>query len=91
MKFSKRNSTVVGFAAVSLVVMTMLATTTIVAPIPQAIAQGQGPPPPGVLQGPPTHVGNPNDLSTGPPVPNCNAIDQGNFNGPPDDTMRGCK
>lgn len=55
------------------------------------IAKATGPPPPGVLQGPPTHVGNPNDLSTGPPVPNCNAIFQGNFHGPPDDTRLGCK
>jgi hypothetical protein len=59
--------------------------------MPIARAQSQGPPPPGVLQGPPVFVGNPNDLSTGPPVPNCNAVVQGNFHGPPDDTMRGCK
>jgi len=38
MKFSKRNSTVVGFAAMSLVVITLLATTTIVASIAQAKA-----------------------------------------------------
>jgi hypothetical protein len=56
-----------------------------------ARAQGQGPPSPGVLKGPPVHVGNPNDLSSGPPVPNCNAAVQGNFHGPPDDTIRGCK
>jgi hypothetical protein len=91
MKFSKRNSKVVGYAAMSLAVMAMLATTTMVAPIPQAKAQAQGPLPPGVSQGPPTFVGNPNDLSTGPPVPNCNAIFQGSFSGPPDDTAVGCK
>ena len=90
MKFSKRNSTIVGFAAVSLAVMTMLATTTMVALIPQAKAQVQAPPP-GVSIGQPTFVGNPTGLSTGPPVPNCNAIFQGNFQGPPDDTTIGCK
>ena len=72
------------------VLMATLSTT--ITSMPIARAQGQGnKPPPGVLNGPPTHVGNPNDLSTGPPVPNCNAADQGNFRGPPDDTMRGCK
>ena len=59
--------------------------------MPIARAQSQSPPAPGVLQGPPTFVGNPNDLSTGPPVPNCNAIFQGNFHEPPTDTMLGCK
>ena len=45
MKFSKRNSTVVGFSAMSLVVMALLVTTTIVASIPQAKASnGRGPP-----------------------------------------------
>ena len=40
---------------------------------------------------PPVHVGNPNDLSVGPPVPSCNAFDQGNHHGNPDDTREGCK
>jgi hypothetical protein len=69
----------------------MATLSTTITSMPIAKAQGQGPPPPGVLQGPPVHVGNPNDLSTGPPVPNCNAVVQGNFHGPPIDPMRGCK
>jgi hypothetical protein len=80
-----KNSTVVVFAAIVGIMMATLSTT--ITSMPIASAQGQSPP----LSGPPTHVGNPNDLSTGPPVPNCNAIIQGNFHGPPDDTMRGCK
>jgi hypothetical protein len=90
MKFTRGNSAAISFAAISLVLMTLVTTTTITS-MPIARAQGQGPPPPGVLQGPPTFVGNPTGLSTGPPVPNCNAVVQGNFHGPPDDTMRGCK
>jgi uncharacterized protein YsxB (DUF464 family) len=78
MKFLKRNSTVVCFASVSLVVMTMLATTTIVAPIQEAKAS-QG-------NGPFLHLGNPNDLSTGPPIPSCTAPIQGH-----NDQAAGCK
>ena len=89
MKFTRGNSAAISFAAISLVLMTLVTTT--ITSMPIARAQGQGPPAPGVSQGPPTFVGNPNDLSTGPPVPNCNAIFQGNFHGPPDDTRLGCK
>jgi hypothetical protein len=39
----------------------------------------------------PVHVGNPNDLSTGPPVPSCTAFFQGHHQGNPDDTREGCK
>jgi hypothetical protein len=88
MKFTRGNSAAISFAAISLVLMTLVTTTITSMPIARAQSQG---PPPGVSTGSPTHVGNPNDLSTGPPVPNCNAADQGNFHGPPDDTMRGCK
>jgi hypothetical protein len=71
MKFSKRNSTVVGFAAMSLILMTLLATTTIVPSIPQAKAQS---PPISV-------VGNPHGFSTGPPIPSCQAfLNQGPIN-----------
>jgi hypothetical protein len=61
MEFSNRNSRVVVFAAVSLAVLTMLATITMVASIPQAMAQS---PPISV-------VGNPHGFSTGPPIPSC--------------------
>ena len=76
MKFSKRNSTVVGFAAVSLVVMTLLATATIVASIPRANAEGNGPPV--------VHIGNPHNFQPGPPIPSCNAE-------PSNPTAGGCK
>jgi len=39
----------------------------------------------------PVHVGNPNGLSVGPPVPSCTAFDQGHHQGNPDDTQEGCK
>ena len=39
----------------------------------------------------PVHVGNPNGLSTGPPVPSCTAFFQGHHQGNPDDTQEGCK
>lgn len=39
----------------------------------------------------PFHVGNPNHLSVGPPVPSCTAFDQGHHQGNPDDTREGCK
>jgi hypothetical protein len=84
-KQMNKNSTVVVFAAIVGIMMATLSTT--ITSMPITSVQGQVPPPPG----PPVHVGNPTDLSTGPPVPNCNAIIQGNFHGPPDDTMRGCK
>jgi hypothetical protein len=91
MKFTRGNSAAISFAAISLVLMTLVATTTTtITSMPIARAQVQSPPP-GVSTGPPTFLGNPNDLSTGPPVPNCNAIFQGNFHGPPDDTRLGCK
>jgi hypothetical protein len=84
-----RNSiTIVATIVIVGVLMATLSTT--ITSMPIAKAQGQGPPP-GVSQGPPVFVGNPNDLSTGPPVPNCNAIFQGNFHGPPDDPRVGCK
>jgi hypothetical protein len=89
MNFTTGNSAAISFAAIFLVLMTLVTTT--ITSMSIARAQGQGPPPPGVLQGAPVHVGNPTGLSTGPPVPNCNAIDQGNFHGPPDDTRLGCK
>ena len=85
---SRGNLTILTIIVIVGGLMATLSTT--VTSMPIAKAQGQGPPP-GVSQGPPVHVGNPNDLSTGPPVPNCNAIFQGNFHGPPEDTMRGCK
>jgi hypothetical protein len=85
----KRKFSGESFAAIFLVLMTLVTTT--ITSMPIARAQSQGPPAPGVLQGPPTFVGNTNDLSTEPPVPNCNAIFQGNFHGPSTDTMLGCK
>jgi hypothetical protein len=86
---NRNNLTILTMIVVVGGLMATLSTT--ITSMPIARAQGQGPPPPGVLQGPPTFVGNPTGLSTGPPVPNCNAIDQGNFHGPPDDTRLGCK
>jgi hypothetical protein len=77
MKFWKRNSTVAGFVAMSLILMTLLA-TTVVASIPPAKAQS---PPISV-------VGNPHGFSTGPPIPSCKA----DFHqGPPNDPLKGCK
>jgi hypothetical protein len=80
MECSKRNSKIVGFAAMSLVVITMFATITIIASIPQAKAQS--------TKLPISVVGNPHDFSVGPPIPSCKA----DFNqGPPNDPLRGCK
>jgi len=77
----RRNSTAVGFAAMSLILMTLLATTTIVASIPRANAQGKADPPIGLF-------GNPNDFRPGPPIPSCAAdFDQG----PPNDPIKGCR
>lgn len=57
MKFWKRNSTVAGFVAMSLISMTLLAaTTTVVAQSP-----------------PISVIGNPHGFSTGPPIPSCKA------------------
>jgi hypothetical protein len=73
-------SSVVVFAAIVGIMMATLSTTITSMPIASAL-----------VTGPPVHVGNPTHLSTGPPVPNCTAIFQGNFHGPPDDTRLGCK
>jgi hypothetical protein len=81
MKFRKsRSSTATCFAAIFLVVMTLLITTTVVS-ISTVMAQGKADPPIG-------QFGNPNDFRPGPPIPSCNA----DFNqGPPDDPLKGCK
>jgi hypothetical protein len=79
MKFWKRNSTVAGFVAMSLILIALLAaTTTIVVSISPSKAQS---PPISV-------VGNPHGFSTGPPIPSCKA----DFHqGPPNDPLKGCK
>ena len=71
-----KNSSVVLFAAIVGIMMATLSTT--ITSMPIASAQGNG-------------LGNPNDLSTGPPIPNCTAFFQGNFQGPPFDTRLGCR
>jgi hypothetical protein len=77
MKFTRGNSAAISFAAIFLVLMTLV-TTTIVVSIPHAKAQS---PPIGLF-------GNPHAYRPGPPIPSCNA----DFNqGPPDDPIKGCR
>jgi hypothetical protein len=71
---SRSNLTIMATIVIVGVLMATLSTTITSMPIAKAQS-----PPPGVSTGPPTFVGNPTRLSTGPPVPNCNAADQGNF------------
>jgi len=72
------------FILASAIMTTIGAITTVVAlQTPLALAQGQGPPS--------VHIGNPHDFRPDPLIPNCSALDQGNFHGPPNDPTVGCK
>ena len=64
------------FAAMSLILMTLLTTTTIVVS------------PASAKENPPVKIGNPHDFRPGPPIPSCAA----DFHqGPPNDPIKGCR
>ena len=72
---SKSNLTILTIIVIVGVLMATLSTTVISMPI--AKAEGKGP----FL-----HLGNPNDLSTGPPIPSCTAPIHGH-----NEQATGCK
>lgn len=68
-------------ALIVIVGVLMTTLSTIMAPIPIAMAQGKADPPIGLF-------GNPNDFRPGPPIPSCAADFK---QGPPDDPLKGCR